>query len=272
MRRNDELLRSSSGGTTLSGCTCIPRSAAPDQKYKPPRARAACRSCWRSPRSSPFVEGVLTHLHSARTEDLSTKFFPRCGVLDWLGSWDDYERYVRNYYATGSIDEHTQLWWRVQPAPRVSDGRDSHRRRPARSRRGSLALRAWLRAHGADRTSARRGRAARRSPAASAVKEVWRAIRYRAGSSSTSRPIRPRASASARAAVRSSSAGCSQSPRSSASRRIVRWRPRRERRSAADRTPRVRRDHRRDLRRTGRPHEGARRWLTPMSPKRSSAG
>ena len=32
-----------------------------------------------------------------------------------LGSWDEWERYVRFLYATGSIDEHTQLWWSVRP-------------------------------------------------------------------------------------------------------------------------------------------------------------
>jgi glutamate---cysteine ligase / carboxylate-amine ligase len=64
--------------------------------------------------SSPFVEGVFTRLHSARTE-IFTKFFPRCGIPDAFDSWHDYERYVRFLYATGSIDEHTQIWWSVRP-------------------------------------------------------------------------------------------------------------------------------------------------------------
>ena len=29
--------------------------------------------------------------------------------------WSDFERYVRFLYSTGSIDEHTQLWWSVRP-------------------------------------------------------------------------------------------------------------------------------------------------------------
>jgi carboxylate-amine ligase len=41
--------------------------------------------------------------------------FPRCGVPDVFGSWAEYERYVRLLYETGSIDEHTQLWWSVRP-------------------------------------------------------------------------------------------------------------------------------------------------------------
>jgi glutamate---cysteine ligase / carboxylate-amine ligase len=64
--------------------------------------------------SSPFVEGVYTYLHSARTE-IFTRMFPRCGVPDLFDGWDDYERYVRFLYDTGSITGHTQLWWSVRP-------------------------------------------------------------------------------------------------------------------------------------------------------------
>jgi carboxylate-amine ligase len=64
--------------------------------------------------SSPFVEGVYTHLHSVRTE-IFTRMFPRCGVPDAFAGWDEYERYVRFLYETGSITEHTQLWWSVRP-------------------------------------------------------------------------------------------------------------------------------------------------------------
>jgi glutamate---cysteine ligase / carboxylate-amine ligase len=64
--------------------------------------------------SSPFVEDVVTGLHSARTE-IFTRMFPRCGVPDAYGGWEEYERYVRFLYATRSIDEHTQIWWSVRP-------------------------------------------------------------------------------------------------------------------------------------------------------------
>ena len=64
--------------------------------------------------SSPFAEGVDTGLHSARTQ-IFTRFFPRCGVPDAFDSWADYENYVRFLYDTGSIDQHTQLWWSVRP-------------------------------------------------------------------------------------------------------------------------------------------------------------
>jgi glutamate---cysteine ligase / carboxylate-amine ligase len=64
--------------------------------------------------SSPFVENVNTGLHSARTQ-IFTRFFPRCGVPDVFGDWERYERFVRFLYDTGSITEHTQMWWSVRP-------------------------------------------------------------------------------------------------------------------------------------------------------------
>jgi glutamate---cysteine ligase / carboxylate-amine ligase len=64
--------------------------------------------------SSPFLENVFTHLHSVRSE-IFTKLFPRCGIPDAYGSWAEFERYVRLLYDTGSIDEHTQMWWSVRP-------------------------------------------------------------------------------------------------------------------------------------------------------------
>jgi glutamate---cysteine ligase / carboxylate-amine ligase len=64
--------------------------------------------------SSPFIEDVVSGLHSARTE-IFTKMFPRCGVPDAFDNWASYEDYVRFLYDTGSIDEHTQIWWSVRP-------------------------------------------------------------------------------------------------------------------------------------------------------------
>ena len=64
--------------------------------------------------SSPFVEGVNTGLHSARTQ-IFTRFFPRCGVPDAFASWQQYEDFVRFLYDTGSITAHTQIWWSVRP-------------------------------------------------------------------------------------------------------------------------------------------------------------
>ena len=64
--------------------------------------------------SSPFVEGVNTGLHSARSQ-IFTRMFPRCGIPDRFADWIEFERYVRFLFDTGSITEHTQLWWSVRP-------------------------------------------------------------------------------------------------------------------------------------------------------------
>jgi carboxylate-amine ligase len=64
--------------------------------------------------SSPFHEGVRTGLHSTRSQ-VFTRSFPRCGVPDAFTGWDEYERYVRFLYETGSFVEHTQIWWSVRP-------------------------------------------------------------------------------------------------------------------------------------------------------------
>lgn len=63
--------------------------------------------------SSPFVEDVYTHLHSTRTQ-IFTRMFPRCGVPDAFETWREYEEFVRFLYGTGSVTEHTQLWWSVR--------------------------------------------------------------------------------------------------------------------------------------------------------------
>ncbi len=64
--------------------------------------------------SSPFVEGVDSGLHSARTQ-VFTRMFPRCGIPDTYAGWQGFEDYVAFLYRTGSITEHTQLWWSVRP-------------------------------------------------------------------------------------------------------------------------------------------------------------
>jgi carboxylate-amine ligase len=63
--------------------------------------------------SSPFIEGVNSGLHSARTQ-IFTRTFPRCGVPDAFADWREYERFIRFLFRTGSVTEHTQLWWSVR--------------------------------------------------------------------------------------------------------------------------------------------------------------
>jgi glutamate---cysteine ligase / carboxylate-amine ligase len=64
--------------------------------------------------SSPFVENVNSGLHSARTE-VFTKMFPRCGIPDPYRTWQGWHDYVAFLYTTGSITEHTQVWWSIRP-------------------------------------------------------------------------------------------------------------------------------------------------------------
>ena len=64
--------------------------------------------------SSPFTEEVASGLHSVRTE-IFTRMFPRCGIPDPYGDWQRFEDYVSFLYRTGSITEHTQIWWSVRP-------------------------------------------------------------------------------------------------------------------------------------------------------------
>ena len=64
--------------------------------------------------NSPMLDGRDSGLHSARTQ-IFTKSFPRCGIPDAFGSWSAYADYVELLVRTGSIVEHTQLWWSVRP-------------------------------------------------------------------------------------------------------------------------------------------------------------
>jgi carboxylate-amine ligase len=128
-RRNDELLRYVVWRNNTFGLHVHVAISGPDRaiavlngmrNFLPEILALSC--------SSPFVEGVNTGLHSARTQ-IFTRFFPRCGVPDAFASWGEYERFVRFLYDTDSITEHTQIWWSVRPhlafptiEVRVADG------------------------------------------------------------------------------------------------------------------------------------------------------
>jgi carboxylate-amine ligase len=64
--------------------------------------------------SSPFLDGLDSGLHSARSQAF-TKSFPRCGIPDAYGSWAAYADYVDFLVRTRSIVEYTQVWWSVRP-------------------------------------------------------------------------------------------------------------------------------------------------------------
>ena len=81
----------SSGATTASACTCTSAIRGAD------RAIAVCNALRNFlpellalSASSPFVEGVNTGLHSARTQ-IFTRMFPRCGMPDAYDGWDGFE-------------------------------------------------------------------------------------------------------------------------------------------------------------------------------------
>jgi carboxylate-amine ligase len=114
-RRNDELLRyvvwrnNTFGLHVHVGINGLDRAIAVMNGMRNFLPELLALSC-----SSPFVETVNTGLHSARTQ-IFTRFFPRCGVPDAFASWSEYEAFVRFLYDTGSITEHTQIWWSVRP-------------------------------------------------------------------------------------------------------------------------------------------------------------
>jgi carboxylate-amine ligase len=64
--------------------------------------------------NSPFLDGLDSGLHSARTQSF-TKSFPRCGVPDAYDSWGTYRDYLEFLVQTGSIVEDTQVWWSLRP-------------------------------------------------------------------------------------------------------------------------------------------------------------
>jgi carboxylate-amine ligase len=64
--------------------------------------------------NSPFLDGHDSGLHSARTQ-IFTRSFPRCGIPEVFGDWATYAEYVDFLVRTGSVVEHTQLWWSVRP-------------------------------------------------------------------------------------------------------------------------------------------------------------
>jgi glutamate---cysteine ligase / carboxylate-amine ligase len=114
-RRNDELLRYVVWRNNTFGLHVHVGINGPDRAVRVTSAlRNFLPELLAVSASSPFVEGVYTHLHSARTE-IFTRMFPRCGIPDVFADWDEWASYVRFLYETGSVTEHTQIWWSVRP-------------------------------------------------------------------------------------------------------------------------------------------------------------
>jgi carboxylate-amine ligase len=127
--------------------------------------------------NSAFVEGRFSGLHSARTQ-LFTRSFPRCGIPDFFGSWDAYADYVEFLFRTGSIVEHTQIWWSIRP--HLSFGTVELRIMDAQTRAEEstalLALAAACIAQAAMDFEA--GRRPEPIPPRLIEENMWRAIRY----------------------------------------------------------------------------------------------
>jgi len=64
--------------------------------------------------NSPFLDGEDAGLASARTQTF-TRSFPRCGIPDPFGSWQQFSEYIDFLVETRSIVEYTQVWWSVRP-------------------------------------------------------------------------------------------------------------------------------------------------------------
>ena len=64
--------------------------------------------------NSPFIEGVWSQLHSARTQTF-VRMFPRCGIPEAFGTWDEHRRYYELLLDTHCIRDFTQIWWSIRP-------------------------------------------------------------------------------------------------------------------------------------------------------------
>jgi glutamate---cysteine ligase / carboxylate-amine ligase len=130
--------------------------------------------------NSAIFGGRATRLHSTRVQ-VFTKSFPRSGIPDAYGDWDEYAGLVELLARTGSIVESTQIWWSVRPAHgfgtievRMCDGQTEMGEALAV---GALTL-ACIAAFAAERDA---GRELPAHPRALIEENVWRAERYGLG-------------------------------------------------------------------------------------------
>jgi len=128
---------------------------------------------------SPFLDGRLAGLHSARTQTF-TRSFPRCGVPYAFGGWPAFRDYIALLIRTNSIIEFTQIWWSVRP--HFSYGTVEVRICDAQSTAAeSDALSALVVACVAQATlevDAGEGAGAANLPGHLIEENMWRAIRY----------------------------------------------------------------------------------------------
>jgi carboxylate-amine ligase len=104
--------------------------------------------------------------------------FPRCGIPDPYDGWQGFEDYVSFLYRTGSITEHTQVWWSIRPhlafptvEIRITDGQ------PDLGEAQSLAALGYALAVRAAR-AVDEGEPLPNLPHRLLEENLWRAIRY----------------------------------------------------------------------------------------------
>ena len=104
-----------SGETTPSACTYTSASAAPTARSRSRTGSAT--SSLSSSRSRPARRSwrASTPACTRRGPRSSRASSPAAGSPTPFASWQQYEDYVRFLYVTGSVTEHTQLWWSVRP-------------------------------------------------------------------------------------------------------------------------------------------------------------
>ena len=113
--------------------------------------------------NSPFVDGRDSGLHSARSQTF-TKSFPRCGIPDVYGSWQNWHDYVAPA-AAHELDRRVHAAVVVgAPAPLLRDDRGPDLRRADDRHRGRRAGRADRRLRRPGAARGRRGRDAARPP------------------------------------------------------------------------------------------------------------
>ncbi len=66
--------------------------------------------------NSPFWQGMKTGLASSRCKVFDA--FPRSGVPEAFGTWENYEHLISRAVQAGAMDDYTYVWWDVRPHPR----------------------------------------------------------------------------------------------------------------------------------------------------------
>src|SRR5665213_1490322 len=129
--------------------------------------------------NSPFLDGRLAGLHSARSQTFP-RSFPRCGVPSSFGGWAAYRDYIDLLIRTNSIIEFTQVWWSVRP--HFSYGTVEGRICDAQSTAGESDTLAGLIvacvAQALLEVDSREAAAAAATPGRLIEENMWRAIRH----------------------------------------------------------------------------------------------